>query len=214
MKREIQYYTQLSALGTILVLLAFTPIGSITLPFVKATTTHIPVIIGAILLDMEAGIVLGTLFGIVSVIRSTIFPTLTTFVFSPFIPVPGTDVGSLKALIVAFVPRILIGIITALLYQRLEKTKMSKAVNMSICALTGTLVNTIGVLSLIYLLFGTQYASALGIGYVGLIGILMTIVATNGISEAIAAAIITPLICNAVNKSGLNWKNKKRRTNK
>jgi uncharacterized membrane protein len=78
-------------LSVILVILSLTPIGSIPLPIVKATTTHIFVIIGAVILGMDAGVFQGFLFGIVSVIRSTLFQTLTSFVFSPFIPLPGSS---------------------------------------------------------------------------------------------------------------------------
>ena len=38
-------------LSAIILLLAFTPLGLIDLPLIKATILHVPVIIGAVLLD-------------------------------------------------------------------------------------------------------------------------------------------------------------------
>ena len=43
----------------VVILLASTPLGMIQLPVVKATTVHIPVILGAILLGPLAGSILG-----------------------------------------------------------------------------------------------------------------------------------------------------------
>lgn len=202
MHRKSRYYTQLSLLSAVLVILAFTPIGSIQLPLIKATTTHIPVIIGAILLGMGAGMFLGTLFGIVSVIRSTLFPTLTTFVFSPFLSVPGETGGNWAALLVAFVPRILIGVAVAKLYQVLRKIELPKMTQLIVCAIFGSMVNTIGVLSLIYLLYGAQYALVLELTHEALVSFLLTVLLTNGIGEAIVAGIIAPAICYGIIKSG------------
>lgn len=202
MQDKTRYYMQLTLLGGILVILSFTPIGSIQLPLIKATTTHIPVIIGAILLGTNAGVILGILFGIVSVIRSTIFPTLTTFVFSPFLPVPGTDTGNWMALLVAFIPRILIGIVVSWLYRVLKKTKLSIGKRMVICSVAGSMVNTVGVLGLIYLFFGDAYAEALSVSYHALVPFLMSVVATNGLGEAVAAAVIAPAVCYGIIKSG------------
>ena len=54
----------------VVILLANTPLGMIHLPIIKATTVHIPVILGAILLGPGAGAILGAYNAlIVSVFR-------------------------------------------------------------------------------------------------------------------------------------------------
>ena len=81
-------------LSAIILLLAFTPLGLIDLPLIKATILHVPVIIGAVLLGWRKGTLLGGVFGLASLVKNTIAPSALSFAFSPFIPVPGTDRGS------------------------------------------------------------------------------------------------------------------------
>ena len=58
----------------------------IQLPIIKATITHIPVIIGAILLGPMAGAVLGGVFGLCSLVSNTVAPVAASICFSPFWP--------------------------------------------------------------------------------------------------------------------------------
>ena len=55
----------------------------------------------------------------------------------------------------------------------------------------GSMVNTIGVMGLIYLLFGEQYAAAGGQSYDLLLKVIMGVVAVNGVPEALIAAVLT-----------------------
>lgn len=193
--QNLLYLTKLAFLTAILVVLSVTPVGSIPLPSVKATTSHIPVIVGAILLGPGAGVFLGVVFGLMSVVRSTVAPTLTTFVFSPFLPVPGSDSGSLKALLVAFIPRILVGLLPGLLFSFLKKRRIGTRIACAACGAVGSVVNTVLVLLLIYLLFGAEYAAALGSSYELLIGLLMTVAFTNGVAEFVIAVVVVTAIC-------------------
>lgn len=109
-KTNVRLLTQMALLTALMLVMAFTPLGYIPLPFMNATTMHIPVIIGACLLGPKMGGVLGGLFGITSVVRATISPNLTSFVFTPFYSFSPEFHGSWTSLIVAIVPRILIGV--------------------------------------------------------------------------------------------------------
>ena len=111
----------------ILLLLALTPLGFITLGPLNSTTMHIPVIIGSIVLGPKIGSMLGGTFGIISLIKNTTAPTPLSFVFSPFIPVIGTDHGSWKALLIVLIPRILIGVVPYFAYKWLNKLTKEKA---------------------------------------------------------------------------------------
>ena len=84
-KKDTRWMVSVALMAAVVVLLANTPIGMIQLPIVKATTVHIPVIIGAILLGPAAGAILGGIFGICSMISNTTAPTLLSFAFSPFL---------------------------------------------------------------------------------------------------------------------------------
>ena len=53
MKKNSQWMVQVSLMAAVVVVLANTPLGMIQLPVIKATTVHIPVIIGALLLEQS-----------------------------------------------------------------------------------------------------------------------------------------------------------------
>lgn len=62
-KKDTRWMVAVAMMAAIIILLANTPLGMIPLPVTKATTTHIPVILGAILLGPLAGGILGGVFG-------------------------------------------------------------------------------------------------------------------------------------------------------
>ena len=185
----------LSMFVAIILLFAFTPIGFIRLGFINATILHIPVIIGGILLGPKYGAALGFLFGLTSLINNTMAPNPTSFVFSPFVPIIGTESGSPLALIVCFIPRILVGITPYYVYKGLSKLfkNTEKVVSYSIAGAIGSLTNTLLVLHLIYFLFMDSFAYAARMDAV--YSVVLGIIATNGIPEAIAATIVTAAIC-------------------
>lgn len=74
-KRDTRWLASVALMMAVVILLANTPFGMIQLPVIKATTVHIPVILGAILLGPLAGAVLGATFGICSMISNTMVPT-------------------------------------------------------------------------------------------------------------------------------------------
>ena len=187
-----------AALAAIIILMAFTPLGFIPLPFIKMTIIHIPVILGAVLLGPKSGAFLGFLFGATSLINNTLMPALTSFTFTPFYPLPGTDRGTPLSLLVCFVPRILVGIIPYFVYRGAEKIfakeKEGNVISLGLAGLSGALTNTIGVMGLIYLLFRNAYATARGIPVSGVAGVVLGIIGTNGVIEAIGAAILVAAI--------------------
>jgi len=192
--------TKLTLMGmfaAIIFVLAFTPIGYIQLPFIKATIIHIPVIIGAILLGPKCGGVLGFLFGVTSLINNTMTPAISSFVFSPLIPMPATDHGSPLALIVCFVPRILVGIFPWFVYKGLKKLCGNKLdiVCLTISGVVGSLTNTLLVMHLIFFFFKDSYAAVRNVALDAVYKVILGIIAANGIPEAIVAGIFTAAIC-------------------
>ena len=95
-RKDTRWLTSVALMAAIVILLANTPLGMIQLPVIKATTVHIPVILGAVLLGPMAGAVLGGVFGICSLISNTTAPTLLSFAFSPFMSTTGLA-GAIKA---------------------------------------------------------------------------------------------------------------------
>ena len=81
-KHDTQWMVSVALMAAIVILLANTPLGMIQLPIIKATTVHIPVIIGAILLGPSAGAILGFVFGVCSLVSNTMAPTFVFCIFS------------------------------------------------------------------------------------------------------------------------------------
>ena len=176
-------------MAAIVIVLANTPLGMIQLPIIKATTVHIPVIIGAVLLGPSAGAILGAVFGICSLISNTMAPTLLSFAFSPFMSTSGIP-GALKAIWVSVGCRILIGVAAGWLWILFTRLKVNQIIALPIVGFVGSMVNTITVMGSIYLLFAQQYAEAKEVAVTAVWGLVMGTVTASGIPEAIAAAIL------------------------
>ena len=114
----------------IIVVMASTPLGFIPLVVINATTLHIPVIIGSLFLGPKKGGFLGGVFGLTSLIKSSLgAASLSAFVFSPVAALsmlPHATIGAaialvLKSTFIAVVPRILIGVVPYFVYVGIKK---------------------------------------------------------------------------------------------
>ena len=188
-KHDTRWMVSVALMWAIIIVLANTPLGMIQLPIIKATTVHIPVIIGAILLGPSAGAILGAVFGICSLISNTMAPTLLSFAFSPFMSTTGI-LGAIKAIWVSVGCRILIGVAAGWLWKLLEKVKVNQVIALPIVGFVGSMVNTIAVMGSIYVLFAKEYAQAREVGITAVWGLIMGTITASGIPEAIAAAVL------------------------
>lgn len=188
-RKDTRWMVSVALMAAIIIVLANTPLGMIQLPIIKATTVHIPVIIGAVLLGPLAGAILGAVFGICSLISNTMAPTLLSFAFSPFMSTSGIP-GALKALWISVGCRILIGVAAGWLWILLTKVKLNQVIALPIIGFVGSMVNTVTVMGSIYLLFAQQYADAKDVAVSAVWGLIMGTVTASGIPEAIAAAIL------------------------
>ena len=194
--KKTQYMTSMALFLAIEIILVVTPLGYIPIGPLNATTMHIPVIIAGIVLGKKAGAELGFVFGLTSLIKATIQPGITSFCFSPFVTI-GTMSGNYKSLLIAFVPRILLGYLAGLVFVIMKKNNREN-LGVVVGALTGAITNTVLVLSGIYIFFGEAYASAVGVQYSTLVTVLLGVVSTNGILEAVLGAIVSLAIYKAL----------------
>ncbi len=134
----------------------------------------------------KQGAGIGLVFGISSLVINTIQPTLTSFVFSPFIS------KSLMSAFIAIVPRVLIGYIAGLLFEKLKDKNEFMA--MIVGSFLGAMTNTVLVLGGIYFIFGSQYASAIGKDLSALFPYLIGIITTSGLLEAIVGTMIAVMV--------------------
>ena len=188
-KHDTRWMVSVALMAAIVIVLANTPLGMIQLPIIKATTVHIPVIIGAVLLGPSAGAILGFVFGMCSMISNTMAPTLLSFAFSPFMSTTGIP-GVMKAIWISVGCRILIGVAAGWLWILLSKLKVNQVIALPIVGFVGSMVNTITVMGSIYLLFAQQYAEAKDVAVTAVWGLVMGTVTASGIPEAIAAAVL------------------------
>lgn len=190
---KVTRMTQIGLLIAIEVVMTFTPLGFIMIPFlaIKATLVHIPVIVGGVLLGPGVGAVLGGVFGLCSILNNTLYPGPTSFVFSPFLAVSVYGAaGFFKSLVLALLPRILVGVVAGLVAKGFREHPLSKG-RCFLAGIAGSLTNTILVMGGIYLLYGQVYAETIGQSYQLLLAYIMGVVAVNGTCEALLAAVIS-----------------------
>jgi hypothetical protein len=178
-------------------------IGFIDFLPVRVTLMHITVIIGAIILGTEYGAMLGIFFGFVSLIKNTLTPNATSFCFSPFVPI-GEYYGGIKSVIVCFVPRVLVGVVSSLVYKMFVSLGKNK-LGIVVSAVLGSLTNTIFVMGFIFIFFfkefSSVFASARNIALENVSKAIIALIGTQGILEAIASIIITYAVVMALKKA-------------
>lgn len=128
-----------------------------------------------------------------------------SFAFSPFYSV-GEIGGNFFSVIICFVPRILVGVVPYFVYVGIKKLCKKKAagdwIALPIAGVAGAFTNTLLVMNLIYICFSSEFASAKNIALDAVYGVILTIIATNGVPEAIVAAVLTT----AIGKVLIKWR--------
>lgn len=178
----------IAMLSGICLFLGLTGLGFIPLPLFKLTILHLPVIIGAIIEGPIVGGSIGLIFGLFSIYQNITAPTpMSPFFYNPLVSV---------------VPRVLIGVLSYYIYKLIRAKLKNAKIAISITAVCGSLINTIGVLGTIYLLYFKDYAEILiSKGSISSNSVsavttaLLTVIGTNGIAEAVLSAlIVTPIV--------------------
>lgn len=185
--------TQLAVLSAIIIVMTFVPyVGYISYgPGLSVTLIHIPVMIGAIVMGPSAGGVLGGVWGVSCILKALLAPP------SPL------DAAIFWNPLVSLFPRILAGLIAGWAFYGLlclcrklsKKGKAGKAaqgIAAGVSAALGSVANTVFVLSMIYLLYGTQFGDQLGINMVsfgGLLDYIMLAFAANASLEVLVCVI-------------------------
>lgn len=187
--------TQLAVLSAIIIMMTFVPyIGYISYgPGLSITLIHIPVMIGAIVLGPSAGAILGGVWGISCIIKALTAPP------SPL------DAAIFWNPLVSLISRILAGLLAGLAFvglirlcrklsKREKNSKLAQGISAGIAAAVGSVTNTVLVLSMIYLLYGTQFGEQLGINMVsfgGLLDYIMLAFAANASLEVVVCVVVS-----------------------
>lgn len=150
---------------------------------IKPTLVQIPIIIASILYGPRIGTSLGFLMGIMSIITNSIVLLPTNYLFSPFV-----EHGNLFSIVVAIIPRLLIGLFPYFVYKLLPNK-----IGLFLSGIIGSLTNTIFVLLGIFIFFSNVYGGDIQ-------KLLSAVISSNAISEIIISAILVTVIIPRLNQ--------------
>ena len=205
--KQIFNMTIIAMLIGIEAIFCFVPIlGSIQIGPVVATLAMLPVVIVACIYGPMFGGILGFVAGLFSFIVWTFIDNAnpSAMMFTPWNAITG-NYHNYWTIVICFVPRILTGVFAGLINKYLnpglvklfkvteEKTGAKTTIEIicyAIACVVGSLTNTFLVLFGTYFLWGKDYALYAGMDFSLLLGVILTIVGTNGIFESVVCGII------------------------
>ncbi|MCH1958962.1 ECF transporter S component [Romboutsia hominis] len=177
----------IGVLSAVSIMMSMIPgIGYIPIGPTNATIMHVPVIIGSIIEGPIVGATVGFIFGLTSLIKALTQPTITSFAFiNP---------------LVSILPRVLIGILAYYIYEFTMKLTKKASISGLLAGGLGSIINTAGVLGMIYILYGARFAEVSGASASTAGTFIFTLAATNGIPEAIIGALVVSPVIMALKK--------------
>ena len=185
--------TQLSVLVALLLIFGFTNIGYIKIGVIEITLNIIPVAIGAIVLGPSAGAICGAVFGLTSFWQAVSGMSA----FGAML----VNVSPILTFILCFVPRILEGLLTGLIFKGLSKISKNNSLPCAVSGLACPVLNTLMFVGLFILLFGQTdvFASLYGQSAASnIVAFFAWFVGLNGVVEAIAGFVIATAISKAL----------------
>ena len=186
MKKDTKSLVLLGVLTAIELVFLLTPIGTVPIGPLSISLGMIPVAIAAIALGPVGGLILGSVFGIMSFLQcfGIGVPSGMGAILAGINPV--------LAFIQRFVPRALDGFLVGLIYEAVAKSNKQTA-----CFVTGfcaAFLNTVLFMGSLVLLFGnTEYVQGLMAGR-NVIAFIIGFVGINAVVEMIASTIVVGLV--------------------
>ena len=173
----------------LMIVLQMTGIGLIRLGVINITFYCTVIAIGAMMLGLKSGLILGFAFGTISLISAVQAPS------GLVAPLTSTPAGWPLVAVMCYVPRLLVPVMAYGVYAILNKGGVNPHISVSAGAAAGSLTNTILYLGLLLLNYSITVAD-----YPGLLVTVGTIALTGGIPEAIVAALVASPVVIALKK--------------
>lgn len=192
MKNSTRLLTLTALFIALILLFGSTPLGLIPLGFVNVTILAIPVVIGTIVLGLGSGLILGFCFGLIS----------TLSMFGMTMTAPSALASALAAanpalaVVMCFVPRLLIPIVTHLTFRALSGPDGRKKAALPVAAAAGSITNTV-----FYLGMMLAFYTMVGLDSTKLRAVIAGVSLIAGSSEAAVNAILTTPIVMALWKT-------------
>lgn len=191
----------IAILVAIMLLLGLTPIGSISFGFISITLMCLPMIIATLTLGLKTGIIMGVIFGAISFVKLLIYPSV---LLTPLFLSPLNWYEPILYILLLIVPRVLIAVTTNGMVSLLKNA--NPVLKYSTASLIGSLTNTILFLGLLYLMFSSTIGVNYGTDSAGVFAMLFGVGLTNGLGEAVVAAIVCTPVVIALKSVGANKK--------
>ena len=165
------------------IIMCLTPLGAITLPMIRITIAHVPILFTAILFGLPQGLMVALAFGCTTLMIALTSPVslLDPFFVNPLISVA---------------PRLLIPVTAYYVYRGLYRLIGTKKGGMTVAVAiglaVGNLTNTFGVYTMLYLIYARQILEKTGTPALTLIIGLMS---TSTLIKCLAiVAVGTPIV--------------------
>lgn len=180
-------------LSALILLMTFTGIGYIPIGPLKLTFNMLPVAVGAVLLGPLYGAILGGVFGLSSFITCFGMDALG-MVF--------LGINPFLLFVMCVLPRVLCGLIPALLFKLFPNTTAGEIIGAAICCMLTAVLNTIGFLSFMWIFFANDLANNPkvlellgGAGIDSIITLFVLFAGVNALIEAGVNLILGSAIC-------------------
>ncbi len=173
---KVHKMTLTAILMAIILVMSFTPLGYLRVGPVAITFLTIPVVIGAVLLGPWYGAFLGAVFG------ATSFSTC--FGADPM-GVALLSIDPVATFFTCMVPRILIGVVTGLLFRALCRRGHNNAFVLILTTLVGCLTNTVLFVSAVIFFFQSTYFGGDSLG-----NIIVMFFTVNALLEVVVCGLV------------------------
>jgi len=164
------------------------PVGPLYMSFLT-----VPIAIGAIMLGPVAGGILGGVFGAVSFWDAVTAKSVMTGALF--------QVSPINTFILCVVTRVLMGVLTGVIYRVLAKADRKGFASTLVGALSAPILNTLFFMGYICLVFWkTDYVQGLasGLGAVNPLMFVVLLVGVQGLIEAVTCGVVGTAICKAL----------------
>lgn len=194
---KTQKMTITAVLSALILLMTFTGFGYIPIGPLKLTLNVLPVAVGAVLLGPKSGLLLGGVFGLSSF--------LTCFGIDAFGAIL-LSLSPVSAFVVCMIPRLLCGLIPALIYRFLRKYDKRNLIAPAVACISTAILNTLLFLGFLWICFGhdiqtnQEIINMMGGNVISSFATLTIVMAGfNAIVESLTAFILGTAIIKALN---------------
>ena len=192
-RTKIARMTLLAMLVAVLIVLAYV---NIPMPMgLSITFNMIPVAIAVMAMGLPGGMIIGGAFGLISFLQC--FGVFGTSALGAAL----VNYNPFLMFVQRFVSRLLVGVLTALIWRSLQKTSLPLYVRGAVTGFCAAFFNTLFFMGLLVILFGNTPQLADKIASKGVIMYIITSVGINAVVELVVAALVTGAAGTALKKA-------------